>query len=154
MTFGSNVRAELAEMKNAKQDYLNEYSPVVTGLTFFRVDDRPGFLTPWWENTDYGVNMGPHRAGQDLLTKVALNLFMMGVNIVKLFGIPCTDAEPYESSKTERWVASAIGCVYFPVEFVVDLALDLAAMITRTLASIGLGIGMGCEKMVHVFAPN
>ncbi len=147
--FMLNVKSELIFMDESKQEMVKEYSPVLTNLSFFRVIDKPGFLTPWWEETSDDVTMGPLQAGRELAIKAGTNLLLVGSNILGVFTIPFVDGERYEHAKAERWLAALSGILYYSASFVVELVLSLVAIVMRTLASAALSVeavfeALGC----------
>ena len=153
--FIENVESELSHMSEELAKFVEKYSSVRTSLSFFREGNEPGFLSPWWEKDIQGRNLGPLEAGQELAVKAAANLLMTAASLCQLLITPFeSDSEDYHSSKTERCCASFVGLLLYAVSFVVDLVLNLTAMITRSLASIVLGLDMAWAETLERFAPT
>ncbi len=153
--FIENVESELSHMSEELAIFVEKYSSVRTSLSFFREGNEPGFLSPWWEKDTRGRNLGPLEAGQELAVKAAANLLMTVSCLCQLFITPFeSDSEEYHSSKTERCCASLVGLLLYAVSFVADLVLNLAAMITRSLASVVLSLDIALADTVERFVPT
>ena len=111
-----------------------------TNFAFFKDQDNSGLLTPWWEKTASGESMDPLAAGKELIVTSGLNLFMLGVNIANIFAAPCLYDDESDYSLASYWVGSAVGIPYLAAAFVIDIALAITALVTRTLASLVLGV--------------
>lgn len=118
-------------------------APIVTSFSFFRVDDKPGLLTPWWEKTSDGENMGLSAAGLELMVRAGSNFYYA---IHALLDLPgnVLDSVLYQETIEEQVIVTtkhlSLTFIY-SIDLVVEFVLNALAILTRTLASVVLGVG-------------
>ena len=147
-SYAEEVKNELDSLYEQRENYINDFGIVRTSFSFFRVDDQPGLLTPWWETKDYDdSNMDFVAAGKELVLMVGWNLMMVGGGLVSLVVTPFLNQADYQSSSAARCSAAAIAVVSGVIDFTIDLVMSLVAMVTRSLASVALGIPLAFEAL-------
>lgn len=129
----------LEEVMGEVESEITKTAPIVTSFSFFRVDDKPGLFTPWWEKTSSGENMGLFEAGLELVVRAGNNCLIVVVSILCMPYALCTE-ETVEELMIGELELIGMALIY-SASFVMELVLNVLAMLTRTLASVVLGVG-------------
>lgn len=143
MSFES-VWKEIREFKY-KDD--RDYNVVRTQLSFFGKGNAPGFLTPWSEEASCSAAM------MELCMNAFKNVFIVAYSSVLAFVLI-----PFEIAFLENedgyglgdWSACLVSIPYYALSFVGDLAMNLVAMVTRTLATV---VSPVVEMLSNTLAP-